>query len=597
MQHEIKHSIPGYFLFFYRVLGNSLVFNIFLGLGVSFMDGMGLTMFMPLLQFVSDSKSGIDKESMGSLHYMIDLFNWMNVPLNIYTILFMMVGLFSIKGLLSFWQQNLQVDLRFSFMRKVRNELTDNLKKLSYISFLDLDAGKIQNTMTGEVGKLLNAIVQFLGTIRGAAMLFTYVALAFLANWQFAILVALGAVVSNLLFRKVFDSVKKNSVEVSKKGHRFNAYLIQAVHYFKYLKATNTLKDFAVKLGNVINDAEKLNKKIGTSQAFTSSIREPLVILIVAVVVSIQVRFLGSSIGSIILSILLFYRALSFLMGVQTAWQGFIQNVGAIDSVSTLNYDMNRLREKQSSVPAPNIQSGLSFDNMSFAYGDHVVLKNINIEIPKNRAVAIIGESGSGKTTLANIITGLLAPTEGKLLINGVPLDEYNLDSYRNRIGYISQESVIFTDSIYNNITFWAEPTEENIKRFWDAIAKASLTDFVTRLKDKEHTQLGDNGMLVSGGQKQRISIARELYKDTEIMIMDEATSALDSETERFIQESIDNLKGTYTMIVIAHRLSTIKNVDKIYLLEQGEVLAQGSFEEMLLISPKFKRMVALQEV
>jgi ABC-type multidrug transport system fused ATPase/permease subunit len=598
MKRKINHSIIGYYQFFYNVLGNKLLFNMFLGLGVSFLDGMGLAMFIPLLQFVGESQTAaVGSESMGALHYIIDFFFIIHVPLNIYTILGMMVVLFTVKGLLNFWQQNVQVDLRFSFMRKIRNQLTDNLQNLSYISFLKLDAGRIQNTMTAEVGKLLTAIVQFLGSIKGAVMLLTYVFLAFLANWQFALLVGVGALLSNLVFRKMLNAVKKASMDVSQKGNRYNGYLIQAVHYFKYMKATNTLGLFSVKLRTVIDDAEKLNKQIGSSQAFTSSLREPLVILIVAIVVSVQVRFMGSSVSSITLSILLFYRALSFLMQVQTSWQSFIQNVGSIYSVSSLNEEMEEVREAQTDLPAPSISTGLAFQNMSFAYGEHKVLNDINITIPRNTSIALVGESGSGKTTLANIITGLLEPKIGAMLINGEPLKKYNLDSYRSKIGYISQESVIFTDSIFNNVTFWAEPTALNIERFWNAIEKASLTSYVKNLPEQEHTPLGDHGMLISGGQKQRISIARELFKDVEIMIMDEATSALDSETERFIQESIDKLKGSYTLIVIAHRLSTIKDVDRIYLLDNGQIIAEGGYNDMLESSPKFKRMVSLQEV
>ena len=174
---------------------------------------------------------------------------------------------------------------------------------------------------------------------------------------------------------------------------------------------------------------------------------------------------------------------------------------------------------------------------------------------------------------------------------------EYNYDSYRSKIGYISQESVIFNDNIFNNITFWDKPTPENMQRFWEILELVSLDDFVQSLPEKEITPLGDNGMLISGGQRQRISIARELYKKAEILIMDEATSALDSETERIIRENIDSLHGRYTMIIIAHRLSTIKNADKIYLLERGKVTASGKFEDMIEFSERFKRMVALQEV
>jgi subfamily B ATP-binding cassette protein MsbA len=221
----------------------------------------------------------------------------------------------------------------------------------------------------------------------------------------------------------------------------------------------------------------------------------------------------------------------------------------------------------------------------------------LDIDIPKNCTIAFVGESGSGKTTLANLIAGLIEPDKGSLTIDGTILKNYNLNTYRRRIGYISQDPVIFNDDIFNNITFWDEPTPENIARFWSTIELASLAAFIKSLPEKEKTNLGNNGILISGGQKQRISIARELYKKADILIMDEATSALDSETEKIIQENIERLHGSYTMIIIAHRLSTIKKADKIYLIEKGRVSASGSFNEMINYSDRFKRMVALQEM
>ncbi|MCD0486870.1 ABC transporter ATP-binding protein/permease [Pedobacter sp. MC2016-14] len=595
MQKEIKQTIFGYYQFFYRIMGNKLLFTMFLGLAVSFLDGIGLALFIPLLQFIDNAKS-VSKESLGGLHYIIDLFEGLNVPLNIYSVLVLMVSLFSLKGLLNYFQLMQQVSLRQIFMVKLRNEQTEDLQNLKYSGFLGLDAGKIQNTLTTEVAKVIEAMINFLGSFKGMVMLFSYLVLAFLSNWQFALLVAVGGLLSNLVFRGIFRSVKKSSVEVSHKGHIFNAYIIQAVHSFKYLKATNYYRIFALKLKDIIKQMEQVNRKIGYNQAITSSVREPFIIFIVAVVIILQIKLLGSNLGSIILSILLFYRALVSLMAVQTSWQTFIQNVGALYSLEDLRYQMLEHKEHQSETSLDKFEQEISMNNLDFSYGSNQVLKKVNIKIPKNKTIALVGESGSGKTTLANLITGLIEPIDGEILIDGVSLFNYNLDSYRSRIGYISQEAVIFTDDIFNNITFWAEPTEENLKRFWTVIEQTSLTGFIEGLEHKEKTQLGDNGILISGGQKQRISIARELYKEADILIFDEATSALDSETERYIQDNIEKLHGQYTMVIIAHRLSTIKNADIIYLLESGVVTGSGNFNEMIDISPRFKKMVSLQE-
>jgi subfamily B ATP-binding cassette protein MsbA len=191
----------------------------------------------------------------------------------------------------------------------------------------------------------------------------------------------------------------------------------------------------------------------------------------------------------------------------------------------------------------------------------------------------------------------LLKPVSGHVKVDEISLDVINLDSYQKRIGYIAQEPVVFSDTIFNNITFWDSPNEENIKRFQKAIEQASIKKFIEELPEKENTLLGNNGINLSGGQKQRISIARELYKEIDILILDEATSALDSETEREIQENIDKLKGNYTIVIIAHRLSTIKSADVICLMDQGRLSDQGNFDELIIKSDKFKRMVELQEI
>ncbi|WP_237708919.1 ATP-binding cassette domain-containing protein [Gillisia marina] len=219
------------------------------------------------------------------------------------------------------------------------------------------------------------------------------------------------------------------------------------------------------------------------------------------------------------------------------------------------------------------------------------------MNIIKNQTIAIVGESGSGKTTLINILSGLMPFSSGELLIDGVNSLNLNKESYQRRIGYITQEPVVFGDTVFNNISFWSEPTLENYKRFEWAIEQASINLFISELPEKENTMLGNNGINLSGGQKQRISIARELFKNVDILVLDEATSSLDSETENAIQKGIERLRGKYTIVIVAHRMSTIKNADRIIVLNNGEIVDEGNFDELVLHSIKFKKMVELQEV
>ncbi len=594
MQFEFKNNFLGYFKFYYRIVGRKLLFSIVLSIAVSLLDGIGLAMFMPLLQNAADPNTN-SSHSMGHLHYVTDAITAMGFKLNLGTILIVLVILFSLKGFGKFMEVNYQARVMQFFMKRVRHKLVSDLQQISYKGFLQVDAGKIQNIFIAEVQRMSQAVKAFLHYTQALFMLISYVGLALLANYQFAILVAISAGLTNIIYRYFYKKMKTASYEISKKGHAFNSYMIQAITHFKYLKSTNYLGQYSKKLGEVINKTEWLNKKTGYYSAVTAGIKEPMILIIVAGVIYVQIHFMGGNLGSIILSLILFYRALNFLVSIQQHWQAFIQNTGAMRSVSELLKTMEQHKEKIGNQPFTTIESSIIVQNIDLSYGPNKILNNIELIIPKNNTIALVGESGSGKTTLANIIIGLISPDMGTILIDGIPLNAYNINSYRDKIGYISQDSVIFNDDIYNNITFWSEKTEKNIKKFWEVVEMTSLKTFISLQAEKEETRLGDNGILISGGQKQRISIARELFKEAEILILDEATSALDSETEHIIQENIDNLHGQYTIIVIAHRLSTIKNVNRIYLLDKGNIITSGDFETMLNASDKFKRMVNLQ--
>lgn len=594
---KFKDNFIGYFNFYYKVIGYRILVNLGLCIIVSFLDGIGLTMFMPLLQMIgTGSTHAAGRHSMGQLHYITDAVQAMGFSLNLNTVLVLMVILFSFKGAIKYVQLRYQVNLRQLFMRRVRFNLVGGLHNLSYQGFLKMDAGKIQNTLLAEVQRLFQTMNFYFTASQYAVMMATYIALAFLANYQFALLVGIGAGITNFLYRRIYVKTKTISKKLSRKGDAFNSFLLQAVHHFKYLKATNYFNRFDDKLKQVILQTEKLNRRMGIYNAITISLKEPMVVGIVVLVIYLQVNLLGTGLSSILLSLLLFYRSLTFLVAVQNHWQNFIQNSGAIYSITNFLATMKEMKEEQPEGLLTSFRHGLRLKHVHFSYGEKKILNDISIEIPKNKSIAFVGESGSGKTTLANLITGLIQPNAGALLVDGLPLTDFNTDSYRNRIGYISQEPVIFNDNIFNNITFWDKPTPENVTRFHEVIELSSLKVFLNSLPEKELTQLGDNGFLISGGQKQRISIARELYKRAEILILDEATSALDSETEKMIQENLEQLRGSYTMIIIAHRLSTIKNADVIYLLEKGNITASGNFGDMLQSSNRFKHMVALQE-
>jgi len=591
--------IKGYFshfTYFFTHLRYRLLLALVLSLVVAVLDGFGIAMFLPLLQ-LADGNSNVDAEPLGNLRFLVDGLNGMGIVLSVYSVLVVIVVFFFFKGIARFAETYYKVVVRQYFIKKMRFSSIDRLLRYNYTSFVLADSGKIQNTLTGEVARVAVAYQNYMAAIQAAVMVFVYLCLAFLSNPEFALLVVSGGVISNLGFRHINRRTKDASKKITHDGHLYQGLLIQKVAYFKYLKATDLIGKFSAKLKEYVDKIEESNKKMGYYGAILSSAREPLVILVVVSVIIIQITLFESPIGLILLALAFFYRSLTFLMTLQTSWNNFLTNSGSLDNMTEFMEELKKGQEENGNKKITQFNASIELNHLRFSYGTKPVINGINLSISKNQTVAFVGESGSGKTTVVNLIAGLMRPQEGEVRIDGNPMSEIDIHSWRQKIGYITQEPVIFSDSIYNNVTFWAEQTEKNKRQFWRALEQAAIADFVRQLPMQENEELGMGGILVSGGQKQRLSIARELFKDADILIMDEATSSLDSETELAIQENIDALKGKYTMLIIAHRLATVKSADRIILMNQGEIVAEGDFDALMQKSERFNRMVALQEL
>lgn len=597
---NLKKIIKKYFssfAYFYGYLRYRIFIVLFLNILIGLLDGLGLTMFLPLLQMV-DGTSEATGENMGNMAFIVDGFNKMGISLTLTTALLILFLFFSLKGLISFYFSAYKVKVNLYFISSLRIKLTRLFTNYSYNAFVSSDMGHIQNSFTGEAGRVSGAYKQYSTCVQQLITVLIYLGFVFLVDWQFAILVCLGGLISNIFFRRMFKITKAESRKLTANNSKYQGLIIQYVTNFKYLKATGFLKKYARKLIHGIRAVEQNNAKIGILNARMSALREPFMIGIVCLAILFQILVLGGNMAAILLSLLFFYRALTALISFQSTYNGFLAVSGSLDNIMNFEKEIKRNTEKDGRIKIEKFRNQIVIDHVDFGYDfPDQILKNINLVISKNQSVAFVGESGSGKTTLANLVSGLLRPTHGDILVDGISFQDLNFESYHSRVGYISQEAVIFNDTIFNNVTLWSPKSENTIDRFQKAIEKAAIAEFIDTLNNKENTKLGNNGINLSGGQKQRISIARELFKEIDILILDEATSALDSETEREIQTNLDQLKGDYTLFTIAHRLSTVKNADIVYLMDNGKISAKGSFNELILKSERFRKMVELQEL
>ncbi len=585
-----------YFTYFYTHLRYRVFVSLSLSLLVGVLDGFGLAMFLPLLQMVDGQASAASTEQMGSLSFLVDGLAFFNIPLTLFAVLLIILFFFSCKGIMKFLENYFRVVYQQYFIKNIRLKNTDLLARYSYTAFASADSGRIQNTFSGEVQRVNSAYKNYFLSVQAMVLVVVYLTLAFLSNPQFAIIVIVGGFLTNFIFSNLYTLTKKKSKVITAQMHTFQGLLIQKVSNFKYLKATSYIFPYAEKLKERIEAIEYSQKRIGLLSAILQGLREPITIFIVVAAIFIQVIFLEKPLGLIILSLLFLYRSLSSLMTIQNNWNTFLGMSGSLENMTAFTADLNQHKEFFDGISFKPFEQKLTVNNVSVAFQGLKVLQEISLTINKNETLAIVGESGSGKTTLLNTLAGLIKPTTGTVEIDNVLMSDLDIRSFQKRIGYITQEPVVFGDTIFNNVTFWSDPTTENVSRFNEALKKAAIFQFVQSLKEQEHTMLGNNGINLSGGQRQRISIARELYKEVDFLMMDEATSALDSETEKMIQQNIESLRGKYTIIIIAHRLSTIKNADNLIVLQNGNIEMSGTFDEVLEKSATFQKMVKFQE-
>ena len=553
-------------------------------------------MFLPLLQMISDP-SAVDPEGMGDLRFLVDFLSEVGIPLTLMSILVVMLVFFFTKGLMQYASGIYNVNVREWFVKNLRIQNITGLNNLRYKYFIMSDVGRIQNTLTGEVDRVAAAFFNYFKAFEYGILVTVYMGFAFTMNTRFALLVTVGGILTNFLYTKLYQNTKGISRTLTGENNVFQSLIIQNVGNYKYLKATGSLNRYGKKLQESVLRIQNSNRRIGKLDALLTAGREPILIAVVVTVIYIQTQFFGSALGPIVLSLVFFYRALNYLMQMQARWNKFLAVSGSLENMTAFGKELKANREGRGDNNLNEKIEDLKLIKVSFFYNDTEILKNISLELKRHETVAFVGESGSGKTTLVNVIAGLLPLDSGTYTINGKSIDQLNLSDLQKKIGYITQDPVIFNDTIFNNITFWSEDSEENNTRFWNAVKQSAIMDFINELPQKENTVLGNNGVNLSGGQRQRISIARELFKDVEILILDEATSALDSETEKAIQKNIDALKGNYTILIVAHRISTIKNADRIVVMKNGKISNIESFSRLIDQSPYFKKLVELQEI
>lgn len=541
-------------------------------------DGIGIVMFFPLLERLQGSvpsQTGVAAalaralESVGGS--------------TLGGILIAIAAVFLLKFLFMLFQEIAMQKITRDLYRAVALKIIYGWSAAEYKEmYLKSSAGKFVNLLARELWTFLGAFQHYAGVFVGIIYVAVYLILSFLLDAKVTA-VAFGAGVAVLmLFRSFTRKTKQYSLQTTVQDEQFQGGIIEFMQSYKYLKATGRFPRMNHYLERIVKRSTDLRFKMGVIGSFIGVAPEPIAVMLVALFIYIEVAVLGKEFALIAVLILLFYRTLMRVVTLQSSWQKFFGCSGALKVIPEVMDQAATAREKIGVTPKEHLERVIQFENVSFIYDSQPVLQGLNMQFRKNTSVALVGPSGAGKSTVVDLLTGVLKPTSGGLTIDGMDYQDIDLQTLRQKIGYVTQEIVMFRDTIANNISFWDELADEAVtSKVVAQCARAFCHDFIERLPAQYESNVGDRGINLSVGQRQRIAIARELYRDPEILIFDEATSALDTESEQFIQKSIEAVKGTKTMVLIAHRLSTIKNADYIYVLDQGRVVEEGSFPDL----------------
>ncbi len=588
-------SIIDYFGTFRKFIGNKFFILLFIMVIAGFAEGIGITLFLPLLTEMSVSAAGSDNIFLKVYH---NIFSALHIPYSLNFIFLFILFVFLAKFLIQAVQAVLMARITSEHTEKLRKSMIDAYSKMDYQYYLNSTTGFLNNLVTNEIFKASGSVNYFCASLAAIVFIFIYLVFSVFLDWQITVLAAVSGLGVLYLLKSLFSYSRTLSKEMTGYDSVLQNQLIQFIQNFKYLKATDSFAQINRKLYMCVESLANIQFKANRIKHMLIPLPETITVVFTLALIFFQVSVLGKNVASALVVFALFYRILTKVTYLQAEWQNFCSFAGSIEVVSKAFRDINARKELPGSKQPEGFKREIKTEGLTFSFGDKKILDNINVKIARNSAVAIVGESGSGKSTLINLIAGILRPVSGHISYDGIDYSDIDIFSLRKKIGFVTQEGVVFSDSVANNISLWRAGSDgkTDMEKIKLSARQAGLEPFINGLPQRYDEVVGDRGLKLSGGQRQRLAIARELFKEPEILIMDEATSSLDTESEVFVQKSIDVLRGTKTLVIIAHRLSTVKSCDYIYVLKNGKVIEEGSFHGLYNNErSKFREMCRLQ--
>ncbi|RXR31811.1 ABC transporter ATP-binding protein [Flavobacterium piscinae] len=511
---------------------------------------------------------------------------------------------FLLKNLFNYLALNHLLLLKNGVLRDLRNKMFDKIIDLPVSYYSEKRKGDVMARMLNDVNEVKNSFFSILELVVKEPMTILFTIGAMVAiSFKLTLFVFIFIPISGFIISKIGKSLKAKS----KKAQDENGYLISIVEEtlggLKVVKSYNAERTFTAKFNDSIQRLYRITNSIGKKNNLSSPLSEFMGILVIAILlwyggnmVLVDKLADGTPLleGSKFLAYMgLAYNILTPAKAISKASYQVKTGLAAAERVFDVLEVENTITDQSNAIQKSSFDDSISIENISFKYEDEIVLKNFSLQIPKGKTVALVGQSGSGKSTIANLLTRFYDVNEGSIKIDNTDIKDLSMNSLRSLMGLVTQDSILFNDTIKNNILLGKQnATDEEIIA---ALKVANAYEFVKDLPNGIDTNIGDSGGKLSGGQKQRLSIARAVLKNPPIMILDEATSALDTESEKFVQIALENMMQNRTSIVIAHRLSTIQKADVIVVMQKGEIVEQGTHEELLAKNGMYSKLVMMQ--
>lgn len=587
--------------------------NIFFNILYALFSTLSFLALIPVLQVIfSDQREistvpvyqGITKVTtyiQDSLNY--HLVSYINEYGDFKVLMFMIgiiIAIFLLKNLSNYMAMFYSTFLRNGVLRDLRNDLYSKVIQFPLAFYSEKRKGDTISRLSGDVDEVKNSVLSVLEMIvrEPLTIIFSLATMLFISP-KLTLFVFLFLPLSGFLISKVGKSLKKGSLKVQQEQGVFLSILEETMGGLRIIKAFHAENLFQKKFEDSNQRFYKYSNSVLNRQNLASPLSELLGIITIGVLLvygGYLVFVDGTLDASFFLGyIMLAYNILTPAKAIAKASYSLKRADGSAHRILELLEAENTITDIENPIEKEGFDHTISIKNVSFKYDDQYVLKDFSLEIPKGKTVALVGQSGSGKSTIANLLTRFYDVNEGSIEIDGVDIKTISKRSLRGLMGIVSQDSILFNDTVANNLKLGKpNASEEELK---EAAEISNSYEFIKDLPEGFETNIGDSGNKLSGGQKQRLSIARAVLKNPPIMILDEATSALDTESERLVQDALEKMMKNRTSIVIAHRLSTIQNADNIVVLSKGKIVEQGKHQELLERKGVYYSLVEMQSL